>query len=404
MNNIKLNDRYSPLFTADSRYFVCTGGRGSGKSFGVAVFLLSLTYEQGHKVLFTRYTMISAQTSIIPEFIEKIDLMGVNDHFRITKDEIINMTTGSSIIFKGIRTSSGNQTAALKSLNGVTTFVIDEAEELTDESSFDKIDFSVRSQTKQNRCILILNPTTKEHWIYQRFFQNSNINSGWNGSTNKVTYIHTSYKDNKENLSDSFLEQIFEMKLKRPDKYEHQILGGWLSSAEGAIFRNWRVGDYIQTETTCYCQDFGFSVDLTTLVKISVDKASSKLYVKEIYGKAGLSTTEIALKNKMECGVDLIICDSSEPRLIKEIKQKGDLNIRPTIKKKGSILSGIALMQDYEIVVDRKSHGIVRELNNYVWQEKNTKPNIGYEHYIDAIRYGLTFLIQGQNSGKYVIR
>ena len=404
MNNIKLNDRYSSLFTADSRYFVCTGGRGSGKSFGIAVFLLSLTYEQGHKILFTRYTMISAQTSIIPEFIEKIDLMGVNDHFRITKDEIINMTTGSSIIFKGIRTSSGNQTAALKSLNGVTTFVIDEAEELTDESSFDKIDFSVRSQTKQNRCILILNPTTKEHWIYQRFFQNSNVNSGWNGSTNKVTYIHTSYKDNKENLSDSFLEQIFEMKLKRPDKYEHQILGGWLSSAEGAIFRNWRVSDYIQTELSCYCQDFGFSVDLSTLVKISVDKALGKLYVKEIYGKAGLSTTEIAMKNKIECGVDLIICDSSEPRLIKEIKQKGDLNIKPTIKKKGSILSGIALMQDYEIVVDRKSHGIVRELNNYVWQEKNAKPNIGYEHYIDAIRYGLTFLIQGQNSGKYVIR
>lgn len=404
MNNIKLNDRYSALFTADSRYFICTGGRGSGKSFGIAVFLLSLTYEQGHKVLFTRYTMISAQTSIIPEFIEKIDLMGVNDHFRITKDEIINITTGSSIIFKGIRTSSGNQTAALKSLNGVTTFVIDEAEELTDESSFDKIDFSVRSQTKQNRCILILNPTTKEHWIYQRFFQSYGVNSGWNGSTNKVTYIHTSYKDNKENLSDSFLEQVFEMKLKRPDKYEHQILGGWLSAAEGAIFKNWRVGDYIQTETTCYCQDFGFSVDKTTLVKISIDKASNKLYVKEIYGKAGLSTTEIAMKNKMECGIDLIICDSSEPRLIKEIKQKGDLNIRPTIKKKGSILSGIALMQDYEIVVDRKSYGIVRELNNYVWQEKNAKPNIGYEHYLDAIRYGLTFLVQGKNSGKYVIR
>lgn len=192
MNNLKLNDKYSPLFTEKSRYFVCTGGRGSGKSFGVAVFLLSLTYEQGHKVLFTRYTMISAQTSIIPEFIEKIDLMGVNEHFRITKDEIINMTTGSSIIFKGIRTSSGNQTAALKSLNGVTTFVIDEAEELTDESTFDKIDFSVRSQTKQNRCILILNPTTKEHWIYQRFFQSTAVSSGWNGSSNKTTYIHTS--------------------------------------------------------------------------------------------------------------------------------------------------------------------------------------------------------------------
>ena len=143
---VKIHEKYIPLWQDPSRYFVITGGRGSGKSFGVAVFLLNLTYEQGHKVLFTRYTMISAQTSIIPEFIEKIDIMGVGEDFRITKDEIINLTTGSSIIFKGIRTSSGNQTAALKSLNGVTTFVLDEAEELVDETVFDKIDFSVRSQ------------------------------------------------------------------------------------------------------------------------------------------------------------------------------------------------------------------------------------------------------------------
>jgi len=171
MSKIDIHEKYIPIFKNESRYFVVTGGRGSGKSFGINVFLLNLTYEVGHKILFSRYTMISAHTSIIPEFIEKINLMGVHEDFRITKDEIMNLKTGSSIIFKGIRTSSGNQTAALKSLNGITTFVVDEAEELVDESVFDKIDFSIRSQTKQNRVILILNPTTKEHWIYQRFFR-----------------------------------------------------------------------------------------------------------------------------------------------------------------------------------------------------------------------------------------
>ena len=70
---ITLNPKYIPLFQNDSRYFVVTGGRGSGKSFGVAMFLLNLTYEQGHKVLFTRYTLTAAATSIIPEFVEKID-------------------------------------------------------------------------------------------------------------------------------------------------------------------------------------------------------------------------------------------------------------------------------------------------------------------------------------------
>lgn len=402
-NSIQLNDKYVPLFTDKSRYFVVTGGRGSGKSFGVNVFLLNLTYESGHKVLFTRFTLTSAAASIIPEFIEKIELMGVENDFRITKDEIINLTTGSSIMFKGIRTSSGNQTAALKSLSGVTTFVLDEAEELVDEDTFSKIDFSIRSNTKSNRVVLILNPTTKEHWIYQRFFMYPNVKAGTNGSKGDVTYIHTTFEDNKDNLSKSYLEQLYDLKRRDIVKFEHQILGGWLNKAEGTIITNWKVGHFVQTELMCYGQDFGFSTDITSLVKVAVDKDTRSVYVKQIYGKTNLSTSDIAYRNKTECGTDLIICDSAEPRLISELKNMG-LNIRPTIKKKGSILSGIALMQDYQIIVDRESNGIIREINNYVWHERNQRPVDKFNHYIDAIRYSLMYLLQGVNSGKYVIR
>jgi phage terminase large subunit len=402
-NNIDISEKYIPLFKDESRYFVMTGGRGSGKSFAATVFLLSLTYEEGHKILFTRYTMVSAHTSIIPEFIEKINLMGVHADFRITKDEIMNLKTGSSIIFKGIRTSSGNQTGALKSLNGITTFVLDEAEELVDEDVFNKINLSVRAKGRQNRVILIMNPATKEHWIYQRFFLTENVLGGSNVSTKRITYIHTTYKDNKKGAEKSFLEEIYDMKKKRPDKYEHEILGGWLNKAEGTIIRKWRVGDYIPTELTCYGQDFGFSEDLSTLVKISVDKNARKVWVKEIFGQKGLNTSQIYGKNKFECGLDLIICDNSEPRLINELKVLG-LNIKPTIKKKGSILSGIALMQDYEIIVDRNSHGIIREINNYVWKDKGEVPIDKFNHYIDAIRYAMMYLIQGINSGVYTIR
>ena len=403
MSKIDLNQKYIPMFKEPTRYFVVTGGRGSGKSFGVNVFLLNLTYEAGHKVLFTRYTLTSAGASIIPEFIEKIELMGVESDFRITKDEIINLTTGSSIMFKGIRTSSGNQTAALKSLSGVTTFVLDEAEELTDEDTFSKIDFSIRSKVKANRCILILNPTTKEHWIYQRFFMYPNVEAGTNGVHGDVTYIHTTYEDNKKNLSDSYLEQLYDLKKRNPQKFQHQILGGWLNKAEGTIITNWKVGTFIPTDVMCYGQDFGFSTDLTTLVKVSVDKDTRTVYVQEKYGKINLSTSDILYKNKKYAENNLIICDNSEPRLISELK-KGGLNIKPTVKKKGSILSGIALMQDYQIVVDKESTGIIREINNYVWHERNAKPVDKFNHYLDAIRYSLMYLLQGVNSGKYVIR
>jgi phage terminase large subunit len=97
-----------------------TGGRGSGKSYSLNSFLLSLTYEVGHVILFTRYTLTSAHVSIIPEFLDKIETAGLNHEFKITKDEIINLRTGSKILFRGIKTSQGTQTANLKSLANVT--------------------------------------------------------------------------------------------------------------------------------------------------------------------------------------------------------------------------------------------------------------------------------------------
>ena len=114
-------------------------------------------------------------------------------------------------LFRGIKTSSGDQTANLKSLQGVTTWVMEEAEEI-DEESFDKIDLSVRQKDKQNRVILLLNPSTKEHFIYQRFYQDRSVAPGSNFSKGDTTYIHTTYKDNINNLSESYIAQIERMK------------------------------------------------------------------------------------------------------------------------------------------------------------------------------------------------
>lgn len=403
MSKINVNEKYIPLFQGNTRYYVITGGRGSGKSYATNLFLNTLTYTEGHKVLFTRYTMTSAHTSIIPEFTDKIELMGAQDDFRVTRDEIINQTTGSAIMFKGIRTSSGNQTAALKSLSGVTTFVVDEAEELIEEEVFDKIDLSVRSNKQQNRVILILNPTSKEHWIYKRFFEARGIEGGFNGVHSDTTYIHTTYMDNKANLPDSFLHSIYEMKLKRPEKYEHQILGGWVNQKDGTVYTNWRKGPFVELGKTCLGQDFGFAEDLSTLVRVSVDDYTKTIFVKEMFGKAGMTTSDLITANRMHAGMDLIVADNHEPRLIKEMKDAG-LNIIPAKQKQGSILSGIALLQDYDIVVDPKSHGVIRELNNYVWKQKGSVPAVGYDHYMDAMRYAAMFLIGRPNQGSYAVR
>ena len=176
-----LNKKYNPLFSSDARYFIITGGRGSGKSFAVTVFLTLLTMTKGIRILFTRFTMTSAHLSIIPEFLEKIGLLGFDEVFSINKKEVVNTKNNSDILFRGIRTSAGNQTASLKSLQGISTWVLDEAEELVDENIFDTIDLSIREKGIHNRVILILNPVTKEHWIYKRFFEDKGVEGGFNG-------------------------------------------------------------------------------------------------------------------------------------------------------------------------------------------------------------------------------
>ena len=396
-----LNQKYNSLGN-DTRYFVITGGRGSGKSFAITTFLAFLTFEQGHKILFTRYTMISAANSIIPEFLEKLQLYDIVEHFRITKDEILNISTGSSIIFKGIRTSAGNQTAALKSINGITTWVLDEAEEMTKEEDFDKIDQSVRAKNKPNRVIMILNPATKEHWLYQRFFAAKGVNPGTNNWKDNVTYIHTTFKDNIDNLSESFLLQLEDIRRRRPDRYNHQILGGWLDKAEGVVFNNWKIGPFNNDEDYIFGQDFGFSVDPTTLIKVAINRDRKLMWIKTMYAKPGLSTKEIGELNRRYAEDNLIICDNAEPRLISELQEY--CNLKPTIKRSGSILTGIALVQDYDLVIDADSVELIKELNNYVWHERNEKPVDKWNHQLDALRYSAQYFLANANKGVYVIR
>lgn len=399
---VTLNDKYKNL-GSDSRYFIVTGGRGSSKSFSVTSFLLLLTYEQGHVILFTRYTLVSAHISIIPEFIEKIELMGLSNNFVITKDEIINTVTGSKIIFKGIKTSSGTQTANLKSLQGVTTWVLDEAEELTDEDVFEKIDLSIRHKVKQNRVILILNPTTKEHFIYNRFFESKGIQEGVTLVKGDTTYIHTTYLDNIENLSKSFLDQIEQIKVHRPEKFKHQILGGWLDKAEGVIFTNWKIGDFVNVGTSVFGQDYGFSNDPSTLVETSIDKSNKKIYIKLHLYQTGLTTSDLYDINKRVAGDSLTIADSAEPRLINELRAKG-LNILEAVKGQGSVTHGISILQDYDLIIDPESIELHKELNNYSWLEKKSKTPIdNFNHAIDAIRYAVTYQLENPNRGNYAI-
>jgi phage terminase large subunit len=392
---IILKNKYKPLIYSKSRYFIISGGRASGKSYSVASFLLMLTFEKGHKILFTRYTMSSAHISIIPEFLQKIELLDISEHFDITKTSIINKLTGSEILFRGMKTSSGIQTANLKSIEGITTWVLDEAEELIDENIFDKIDLSIRTKNNQNRVIVIMNPATKEHFIYQRFFQDLGVQPGVNYVGEKATYIHTSYLDNLENINQSILSQIEYLQETNPSRFQHIMMGSWLDKAEGVVFNNWEIGDYKQTDRVIYGSDFGFSIDPSTCVAVAFD--GNTIYVKEVFHRQRMVTQDFVNEYRNLPEGSLIIADSAEGRLIEEINKQG-INIRKTMKKPGSVKEGIMFMMDYKIIIDRSSINLIKEFNNYSWSDKTSgQPIDKWNHGIDGLRYVVQY--NKQSSG-----
>ena len=377
---VYVNPKYEPLFKGERRYHIVTGGRGSGKSFGVTLFLLTLTFEEGHKILFTRYTMTSAKTSIIPQFMEVMELLGYGpETFEITNDTITNKHTGSQILFKGIKTSSGVQTASLKSLTGITTFVVDEAEELVDEQVFNKIDYSVRVKGVQNRVILIMNPATVDHWIYKRWFTQTPENT---------TYIHTTYLDNIDNLNEDVVARFNQLKESNPKEYEHVVLGGWKLKADGVIFENWETGNFDESLPFIFGADYGFTNDPSTLIKVALDDKRKLIYCEESLYEKHLSTDQLKTIYKDIVGSNLVVCDSAEPRLINDLKQSG-INAIPCIKKGGSVLSGIKDLLGYKLIVCGNSPNLITELNNYEWIDKGSKtiPIDDYNHLIDPLRY-----------------
>lgn len=359
----------------------------SGKSFSTGTFIERLTFEAfpkhdnpdetiTHTILYTRYTMVSAAISVIPEMLEKIDLDGVSKYFKTTRSDVQNLMTGAKIMFRGIHTSSGNQTAKLKSIHGITTFVVDEAEEWTSEEEFDKIMLSIRQKGIRNRVIIIMNPTDSNHFVYRRFIKDTHKIVEYDGvpvqiSTHPdVLHIHTTYLDNIDNLSEDFIRQTKGMKEDKPEKYAHTVMGQWADVAEGAVFKKWGIVDKFPDEArkVALGVDFGFVSDPTAIVKCGI--VDNRLYIEELCYETHMLISDIIAKLKPHKDL-MVIADSADPRLIQEIFNGGIL-IYPVIKGGGSILAGIEKMKDMELFVTKDSYNLQEELRNYVWdRDKN---------------------------------
>jgi len=402
---IKVSDKYQALWQPWTRYFLITGGRGSAKSFTVGLWACNMLLAyKNWKVLFTRYTLSSANISVIPEFREKIDLLGVGDEFNMTNAQISHKVTKSEIIFSGIKTSSGNQTAKLKSIPALNVFIVDEAEEFVSEKDFDTIDESIRMPDTPNIVILVMNPQDVEHWIWKRWFEKSHRMETIDGhaipiSTHgDITHIHTTYLDNLHNLSKDYIAKIEAIKSKSPEAYAHRFLGKWLDKKQGVIFPNWVEGEFDNSLPFAYGLDFGFYPDPLALVKVAVDTTANKIYVKEIIYEQSLSYDMVLTKIRNSIELDaMVVADTSEPRLIDALTSNG-INVHKTEKYAGSVVDGIKKMADFTILVTEESYNLKYELRNYIWNDKKSStPMDADNHGVDALRYGCMRLLEGSD-------
>jgi phage terminase large subunit len=397
----RFSRKYAPLFRKPKvRYKIITGGRGSGKSFAVASALLMRTYEDGYNILFSRWTMASAKDSVIPEFKDKMGKLGVDGHFAEWRTSVQNLGTGAKVLFRGLKQASKNQLAKMKSLFGIKIWVLDEAQELVDESLFDTIDNSIRDADTDNEVWLVLNPTDINHWIYRRFFAEAGVEIGFCGVKDGVEYIHTTYMDNLKNLDAGFVEKAERLKDKNHERYCNIYLGHWLTRREGLIYTRWEeipAEQYPHHLDQWYGNDWGYGGDPDALIRMCYDALTQTVYLWEVVCKQ-LLTTDVARYVKSDAEsigynpADCVVyCDPARPDNIALLRRSDISAVKAVNRDKAGRIS---YLQGFKVKYVGES--IRREVQTYSWQphpqdtERFTdQPQDGNDHCMDAISYGV---------------
>lgn len=117
------------LFTP-SRYKFIRGGRGSGKSWGVARALLIQAASEPHRVLCTREIQKSIKQSVHQLLKDQIETLGLSSFYEVLEHEIRGKN-GSRFYFSGLSDLTAD---TIKSFEGCTRVWCEEAQTITQRS------------------------------------------------------------------------------------------------------------------------------------------------------------------------------------------------------------------------------------------------------------------------------
>jgi phage terminase large subunit len=364
---IKTSDIYFKNLDAKTRYIFNEGGTRSTKTYSLNQVCYTIAGESTTPVIVSivSETMPHLRKGAMRDFfsfLKKNNLYSERDH---NKSDNIYTVNDSIIEFFSVDTPG-------KVHGPERDYLFVNELQYIDYDTF----FHLAQRTRK-QIYADWNPVS-EFWVYEQFINNPQYKED-------ITLIHSTLYDNPF-LSEEIKKDIL-LRAARDPNYKRVYLEGKIGQLEGVIYPNWSYGEFDQSLPYGFGLDFGFHPDPDAMVKIAIDEKKRKIYAKECFNLNNLQVTE--LKTSILTHVkpwELIVADSSNPRLITELRK--EFNIKGVEKRSGSVVEGIRLVQDYDIITDKESINLVKELRNYTWNDKKAGiPNDCFNHLLDGLRY-----------------
>lgn len=387
------NSVYYPHLTDYSkRYEVYYGGAGSGKSVFIAQKLVYKAIQSKRKILVLRKVNSTTKNSTFSLLIKVLSDWKLISYCKVNKsDYTLHLPNDSEFLCMGL-----DDPEKLKSITGITDAWMEEATEFT-QDDFNQVDLRIRERVDNSQIILSFNPVSKANWCYLNFFK---PNEELEEFRQQCTIVQTTYKDNKF-LPDTYIKSLMMMMATNPVYYKIYAEGEF-GSLDKLVYNNWQSYDFDHTKLKgklCIGLDFGYINDPTAIIASIVNQEEKRIYIFQEMVEEGLLNDAIGRKI-----IDLgfkksdIVADSAEQKSIEEIKRMGISRIVPCAKGPDSIIHGINLVNEYEIVVHPSCVKTIEELQNYSWQKDKAtneyinKPVDKFNHCLDALRYSLQCL------------
>jgi phage terminase large subunit len=371
--------RWFKPFLAPARYKGAYGGRGSGKSHAFASYIVVRCVSERTDVVCLREVQRSLKQSVKKLIENKIEALGVGQHFEIQHDRIKGRN-GSIIIFEGL----ANHTAeSIKSLEGFDIAWFEEA------------------QVASQRSLDLLRPTIRKPGSEILFTWNPRLSSdpvetllrGPNPPPDTVVH-EVNFADNPW-FPNVLKDEMEYDKRRDPDKYAHIWLGEYVRNSEARVFRNWAVEEFEAPPGAIhrFGADWGFASDPTVLVRCHI--IGRRLYVDHEAYQIGceIADTPSLFLSIPEAEKWPMVADSARPETISHMRRNGFPKIQAAVKGPKSVDEGVEWLKSFDIIVHPRCKHTIDELTMYSYKADPLTGQIlpilsdKDNHVIDALRY-----------------